>query len=167
MTRGSPGLRKVLLTNHVVFSVGWLGAVAAFLALSILALTTSDPGVVRAIYIALQPLAHWVLVPLSAASLASGLVQSLVTTWGLFRHYWVIFKLLINLAATGILLLYLRTVDHLADAARSAPGSANLADPSPVLHSVAALLGLVLATFLSIYKPRGMTKYGQRKLRAA
>ena len=31
----SPRLRKLALTAHVTFSVGWLGAVAAFLALSI------------------------------------------------------------------------------------------------------------------------------------
>ena len=167
MTRGSVGLRKLLLTNHVVLSVGWLGAVAAFLALSIAALATTDPRTVRALYIAMQPLAHWVLVPLSIASLVSGLVQSFVTPWGLFRHYWVICKLLINLTATGILLLYLRTVDHLSDLARSAPATSDLANPSPVLHSAAALIGLLVATFLSIYKPKGMTKYGQRRLRPA
>jgi hypothetical protein len=31
-----------------------------------------------------------------------------------------------------------------------------------VLHAAAALLLLLVATTLAIYKPRGMTRYGQR-----
>jgi len=34
---------------------------------------------------------------------------------------------------------------------------------SPVLHAAAALLLLLVATVLAVYKPRGMTRYGQRK----
>jgi hypothetical protein len=32
-----------------------------------------------------------------------------------------------------------------------------------MLHAVAALLLLLVATTLAIYKPRGMTQYGQRR----
>jgi hypothetical protein len=35
--------------------------------------------------------------------------------------------------------------------------------PSPVLHAGAALLLLLVATTLSVYKSRGMTRYGWRK----
>ena len=45
--------------------------------------------------------------PLCFASLFSGLVQSLGTEWGLFRHYWVLFKLLINVLPTALLLLHM------------------------------------------------------------
>lgn len=34
-----PTTRRALLTVHIVVSVGWIGAVAAFLALNIVALT--------------------------------------------------------------------------------------------------------------------------------
>jgi hypothetical protein len=34
-----------------------------------------------------------------------------------------------------------------------------------VLHSSAALLLLLVAATLSVYKPQGMTRYGQRKQR--
>ena len=53
----------------------------------------------RATYLVMEPAAWVVLVPLAFASLLTGLVQSLSTTWGLARHYWVLFKLLINLGA--------------------------------------------------------------------
>ncbi|MGH2918353.1 MAG: hypothetical protein ACRDLS_07115 [Solirubrobacteraceae bacterium] len=32
-----------------------------------------------------------------------------------------------------------------------------------MLHAGAALLLLLMAAILSVYKPRGMTRYGQRK----
>ncbi|MDP9202749.1 MAG: hypothetical protein M3P26_12560, partial [Gemmatimonadota bacterium] len=38
-----------------------------------------------------------------------------------------------------------------------------LRTPSVVLHSVLALLVLLVATTLAVYKPRGMTPYGRRK----
>ena len=34
---------------------------------------------------------------------------------------------------------------------------------SPALHAGAALLLLVVATTLAVYKPRGVTRYGRRK----
>jgi hypothetical protein len=40
-----------------------------------------------------------------------------------------------------------------------------LRNPSPVIHSGAALLALLVTTTLSVYKPRGMTRYGRRRQR--
>jgi ABC-type nickel/cobalt efflux system permease component RcnA len=82
-------LRKLVLTAHITFSVGWLGAVAVFLALAIAGLTSRDPQMVRAAYSAMELTARFVIVPLAIASLFSGLIQSLGTPWGLFRHYWM------------------------------------------------------------------------------
>ena len=44
----TPGLRKFALTVHVTASVGWIGAVIAFLALVVAAMTSQDVQVVRA-----------------------------------------------------------------------------------------------------------------------
>ncbi len=159
-----PRLRKSALTAHVAFSVGWLGAVAAFLALAVVGLTSKDADTVRAVHLAAEPLTWFLLVPLAFASLVTGLVQSLGTTWGLFRHYWVIFKLVINLFAVTVLLLYTETVSFLAGvAAESDANLRELQGPTFVLHSAAALVLLVAATFLAVYKPRGLTRYGRRK----
>ena len=164
----TPGWRKLALVAHVASSVGWLGAVAAFLALAVLGLTSQDAPTVRGVYLAMAPAAWLVLVPLGLASLATGLVQALSTKWGLFRHYWVLAKLSINLFAFVVLLLYTQTLDSLA---RTAEATASSSDPdalrsvSPVLHAAAALLLLLTATGLSIYKPRGTTPYGRRARR--
>ena len=159
----TPGLRKLALTAHVTASVGWLGAVAGSLALAIAGLASQDPETVRAVYVALELTGWFVLVPLSLASLLTGIVESLGTKWGLFRHYWVLAKLVVNLLATIILLLYTQTLSTLADVARNTPGASG--DPSPVLHAGAGLLLLLGATVLAVYKPRGLTRYGRRKQR--
>lgn len=163
----SPGVRKFALTAHVTSSVGWLGAVVGFLALAVGGLMTQDASRVRAAYLAMELTAWSVVLPLSLASLLTGLVQSLGTTWGLFRHYWVVFKLLINVFATIVLLMYMQTLSYFAgEAADSRLSNADLLalrSPSPVLHAGAALLLLLVATVLAVYKPRGMTPYGQRR----
>ncbi len=163
----TPRLRKLALTAHVTASVGWLGAVAGVLGLAIAGLTSDDAQTVRAVYIAMESTGWFVLIPLALASLMTGLVQALGTKWGLFRHYWVLFKLFINVFATIILVMYMQTLGDLADvaAATTAPGDhlGGLRSPSPVLHAGAALLLLLVATTLAVFKPAGTTRYGRRK----
>jgi hypothetical protein len=167
----TPRLHKLALTAHVTSSVGWLGAVVGFLALAVVGLVSEDAQTVRGAYLVMEPIGWFVLVPLALASLLTGLVQSLATAWGLFRHYWVVFKLLINLFATLVLLMYMQTLDHFAGIAANTTVSSGdlsaLRDPSPVLHSVLALMLLVAASTLAVFKPRGMTPYGQRKRQRA
>ena len=149
--------RRATLTAHVVSSVGWLGAIAASLVLAIAGLS-GDDETARAAYPALEVVGWYALVPLSAASLVTGVVQGLTSKWGVLRHYWVVTKLLINLVAALVLLTYMQTLEALAATpdARSA---------SPVLHASGALLLLVVAAILSVSKPTGLTRYGWRRER--
>ncbi|MPY94295.1 MAG: DUF2269 domain-containing protein [Acidimicrobiia bacterium] len=163
----TPGLRKLALTTHVASSVGWLGSVTAFLALSIVGLVSDDDQTVRAVYVAMDVSGWYVLVPFSVASLATGLVQSLGTSWGLLRHYWVVIKLVMTVVASVVLVLYTETLDHFACVAADtgAPRASldGLDGASPVIHAAAALLLLLVATTLSVFKPRGLTRHGRRK----
>lgn len=162
----TPGVRKFALTAHVASSVGWLGAVAIFLALAIAGLTSVDRQVVRAAYLAMNLTGWYVIVPLSLASLATGLVQSLGTTWGLFRHWWVVVKFVITIVATALLLLHMQPTTFLADVAAESALSATDhrgVRIQLVFDASAALVALLVNTTLSIYKPRGLTRYGWRK----
>ena len=114
-------LRKFALTAHVISSVGWLGAVAAFLALAVAGLTSRDAQLVRGSYLAMELTGWYVIVPLCLASLATGLVQSLITPWGLFRHYWVLVKFLITVVSAAILFAYTKTLGHLGGLAADRP----------------------------------------------
>jgi hypothetical protein len=162
----TPGLRKFALTSHVTSSVSWLGAVAAFLVLAVAGLSSRDDETVRAAYIAMHVTTWFVIVPLSLAALLTGLVQSLGTTWGVFRHYWIATKLLLTIPATGILLLHTQPIDRVAAVARTRIlSSSDLRQLriQLVADAGAALFVLLVTTALSVYKPWGMTTYGLRR----
>jgi hypothetical protein len=161
----TPGLRKFALTTHVTSSVGWLGAVGAFLALAIAGLVSQDAQIVRAAYLAMHLTTWFVIVPLCLAALLTGIVQSLGTTWGLFRHYWIVTKLLLTVLATIILLVHTQPIDRVAAVAAQttlASGDLRQLRIQLVGDACAALFVLLVTTTLSVYKPWGMTPYGLR-----
>jgi hypothetical protein len=159
-----PRARKLALTAHIASSAGWLGAIVVFLALAIAGLASEDAQMVRAVYLVAEPITWFALVPFAIASLLTGLISSLGTSWGLFRHYWVLFKLALNLFATVILLMHTQTVGHFAGVAAQ-PGTdlSELKSTTFVVHSSGGLLVLLAAMVLAVYKPRGRTPYGHRK----
>jgi hypothetical protein len=162
----SPGLRKFALTAHITFSIGWFGAVAAFLVLAIGGLFSQDRELVRAAYLVMSLTTWLVIVPLALVWGLTGVVSSLGTKWGLFRYYWVLLKLVITLLATIVLLIHTQPIDLLASvAAKTAVLGAGLqgAQLDMVIASSASIVVLLVLTVLSVYKPRGMTPYGQRK----
>lgn len=156
-----PRLRKAVLAIHVATSVGWLGAVIAYLTLDITAVTGDDPALVRAAYQAMDVTVRFGIVPLALVTVVVGIVNALGTSWGLLRHYWVVVKLLLTLFATTILLIESRTVAALADQAASGTDAREL--PGTLGHSIGGIVVLLGALILSIYKPRGLTRYGWRK----
>jgi hypothetical protein len=167
-----PRLRKFALALHLSFSVGWIGAVVAYLALGLSAATSQDAQTVRAAWIAMELTGWYAIVPLALASLLTGLVMALGTKWGLFRHYWVLISLVLTVLATGVLLLHMPDVSVLADVAREADGAsldglgkhlyARL-EEGDLLHPGLGLVVLLVIQVLNVYKPQGMTRYGQRK----
>jgi hypothetical protein len=158
----TPGLRKFLLTVHVVASVGWVGAVTAFLALAATGLLSSDPQLVRASYIAMDLTYRIVVIPFGLAALATGIVSSLRTDWGLFRYYWIIVKLSVTVPAIVLMLVHVQPVSRLASVVLTmALPNIDLAQPGLQLlvYACLALFVLLVATVLSTYKPRGRTRY--------
>ena len=159
----TPALRRLTFTTHITSSVGWVGAVMAFLALAVIGFTSDDEVKVRGAYLLMAPAAWFVLVPLAHASLLSGIVLSLATPWGLFRHYWVVLKLGITVFSTVILLVYMGTFRQMAGvAADPVLDLAAVRNASPIVHAILALILLLAATVLGVYKPFGMTGYGRR-----
>ena len=161
----SSALRKFALTAHVTTSVGWLGAVAAFLALAISGVASPDGGTMRAAYVAMNLTGWFVIVPLCLASFVSGVVLACGTPWGLLRHYWVVVKLIVSVVATIVLLAHMQPVSRMAEAAIEMPSS--LATMRRMRLQIigdagAALAALLLATTLSVYKPKGLTRFSRK-----
>jgi hypothetical protein len=163
----SPGLRKFALAVHLTLSVGWIGAVAAYMALDIAAATSQDAQTLRASYLAMDSIAGSVIVPLAFSSLLTGLVISLGTTWGLFRHYWVLISFLLTVVATVVLLVETRVISYFGEIAAdpTAAGDELRALGNTLGHSIGGTVVLLVILVLNVYKPRGLTRYGQRKQR--
>ena len=159
----TPGLRKLWLVIHLALSVGWIGAVVSYLVLGISAVSSNDVETVRAAWIAMDQTGWWAIVPLAIGSLLTGLIMSLGTPWGLFRHYWVLITLALTIFCVAILLLHMPTVSALAQMART--GTAHESQGGDLLHPSAGLLVLLVITVLNVYKPRGVTPYGWRRQR--
>lgn len=163
-----PWATKLALTAHVTTSVGWFGALLAYLALAVVGATSQDAQLVRAVYVAAEPMTSYVIVPLAFASAGTGLVSALFSKWGLVRHYWVLSKIALSGLATAVLLTYTETVGVVGKLAAQ-PGVAvsDLRTPSFVLQSGVTLAALLVAIVVGVYKPRGLTPYGKRKRGAA
>ena len=160
----TPRLSKAVLTSHITFSVGWLGAVAVFLALAITGLTSQDVLLVRSSLIAMELSAWFVIVPLCLTSFFTGVVQAVGTKWGLFKHYWVVVKLFLTVASTILLLLHMQPISYLAGVATESSFS-NSQYSGQLINLIskagAAILVLLATTTISIYKPWGKIQLAQ------
>lgn len=151
-------MSKLVLTSHVTFSIGWVGAVAVFLALAINGLKSNNEQLVRACLLAMKISGWFVILPLCLTALATGIVQAIWTKWGLFRYYWIVVKLFLTLGSTILLLLHLQPIDELANAASQPAFSDSKHAPQIIdliAKSGAAILVLIIITTISIYKPWG------------
>ena len=160
-----PGVRQLALVVHLTSSVGWIGAVVAYLALGVAAATGRDAETVRAAWTAMEVTGWWAIVPLAVAALLTGLAMALGTPWGLFRYYWVLVSLALTVLCTVVLVLHMPSVSATAavlrqmDMSSMGGGAAHGAMGGDLFHSGVGLVVMVL----NVYKPRGVTPYGWRK----
>jgi hypothetical protein len=163
----TPGWRKLVLSVHLISSLGWIGAVIAYVALGIQAVVNRDPATVRGAWMAMDLVGWFVIVPLALSALVTGVVISLGTPWGLFRHYWVLISLALTLLAMAVLILHMPSVSATAALARVADSSQLGQLGGDLGHAIGGLLVLLMVTVLNVYKPQGLTPYGWRKQQEA
>lgn len=153
--------RKLLRAAHVVAAGAWLGLVVAMLALGATAQTTPAPELAAASYRLMARLGGSVIPPLAIGTLLTGFALSLLTPWGIARHWWVLVKIALGLA---VILTSVTLTDAWIAQAITQPAAAG--GTRLVAASVAHLLMLGLATVISVDKPWGRTPRG-RERRAA
>jgi hypothetical protein len=143
-----PGLRRSLLTLHIVAGVALLGDVAVILAIGVRATTTDDPQLAAAAWELLSVLPFLFGIPLSFISLLTGVALGLGSKWGVLRHAWVRTKLVLNVSViiVGALLIG-PALTALADGREASEG---------VVLAGAAwdVAALTFATSLGVFKPR-------------
>jgi hypothetical protein len=163
-----PSLRKFVLTTHITFSVGWIGAVLAYLVLVVAAMTRPDAQTLRTAWMAMELIGWYLIVPLALASLLTGFGMSLGTPWGLFRHYWVLLSLVSTIVATVVLLQHMPTVSLFAGIAADTDhpdvGDLRAALRGELLHAGVGLLVLLFVEALNVFKPVGLTAYGRHQV---
>ena len=158
----SPAIRKLMLTVHITGSVGWLGAIVAYVALNVPVYVSDDEQIVRAAYLMMEPVLRYALIPLAAVALVTGFLQALGTSWGLLRHYWVTISLVLTTFAFVILVLHLPAVEAMAAVAVDPTADVDRLG-GDLFHAVGGLVVLLVPLALNIYKPRGLTGYGWRR----
>lgn len=147
-------VRAALLTVHVAASAGWLGLIGALIVLEVIGLNSADQALQAGISIAMAAIACWILIPLVFASLCTGLVLAVGTSWGLSRHWWLVAKsgIAAVLTVTGVVLILPRLSNLLA-------GEGEPLQLRTVALRSAALVLLLVATGLSVVKPWGKTRF--------
>lgn len=158
--RGRPRLskrpRRLLRAGHVVVAGGWFGLVVAMLALGIAGLVAPPDAAPEATYRLMHVIGGRVIPPMAVATLATGVVLSLLTSWGLVRHWWVATKIVVGLAV--IVTAVSLTDSWLEQAIDDPTGRAGvrLAATSGVHLAL-----LAFATVISVDKPWGRTPRGR------
>ncbi|MEO7194426.1 MAG: hypothetical protein ABIZ05_06325 [Pseudonocardiaceae bacterium] len=155
--RLSRRVRAVVLTVHVVMSVGWLGIDGALVALEVTGLATVHPAARVGMATATAVIACWVLVPVVFLALVSGLVLALATHWGLARHWWVLVK-----SGIAAVLVALGLVSLVPALPAILAGDGAPATTLTLIGRLVALVLLLAATGLSMIKPWGRTPRGRR-----
>ena len=110
------------------------------------------------------------LLTLGLLTLTTGVVLGLGTRFGLLRYWWVVTKLVITLVLVVLVMVALQPT--LADAATqtavvdgSLPARLNDVRRNMIFPPLVSTSCLLFASWLSVYKPWGVTPRGRRFLR--
>lgn len=169
-----PRLRKSMLFVHIVTGVGWMGTDIALMILVFGALRSDDAERVAASYLATAYIGVLAVPVLAVAMTISGIILSLGSGLGLFKHWWVFVKLLISLVLCVLvwlaLLPELTTLPDMvemgasADQVRDRLGEATVGLLFP---PVVSFTMMAVASLLSIFKPWGRTPWTRPSRRPA
>ncbi|WP_206443824.1 hypothetical protein [Nocardioides turkmenicus] len=167
-TRLRPGVRKAVLVLHLLGVGAWLGVDVV---VGIMAAIGTGSGDAADRGLALQVFGTYLAGPMLAAGvivLATGLVLGWGTKWGLVRFWWVAVKLVINVVLVALILLVLmpgmaevRTIGEVLAATGELTGDVSRLRFPPAV----SLTALTIAVVLSVYKPWGRTRFGERGYR--
>lgn len=154
--------RRATLVVHVTAAAGWLGLTLGLLALAFAAITTGSAATTEAAVRSMKLFADWLVIPIALSTLLSGLVLSLGTPWGLARHRWVYAKFWLTLATTAASAFALRP--GLNDTMAAVSAGSPVTDPSGLIAGpVVSLSAYLFMTVISVLKPWGLTRRGQKQ----
>lgn len=154
--------RNALLGLHVLFASTWIGGVAALLLVSLVGRAPRGGDALALAREAMQWIDWVIIIPSCLGSLGTGFLFSWLTSWGFFRHWWLVIKWALTTAMILFGIFFLGPwVDGTAKMAAER-GLVALGDPAYTAtalrvlgFSVVQMALLVLMLFLSTLKPLG------------
>lgn len=162
--RGTQTLKGI----HLFFICAWLGAGLSVLVLGLIQGNFTNGDEIYAVNAASTFIDEYLIIPSAVATLVTGIVYSIFTRWGFFKHKWITFKYIVVVAQILFGALFLgswsNTVTEIVDIERGAAlqNSVYLHSSEMLLYWGAAQMTLlVVVIFISIYKPWGKRKEKQ------
>jgi len=169
MKKLGPTGQRWLKGFHLFFACLWVGASLAMLNLQIFYKPASPDGL-NTIHTVLSLLNFTVVIPAAMACLITGLLMSVFTNWGFFKHYWVLIKWIATptmiLFGTFVLGPWAGLMQALArsEGLKALQNQTYLSYRSLTLAFGLILLGvLIFMIFMSTLKPWGQRGKGASK----
>ncbi|NLD38413.1 MAG: hypothetical protein GX654_16245 [Desulfatiglans sp.] len=152
---------KWLKGFHMIAVSCWVGGAVSLILLYFLKNGVDDRGVLYGINRSIHHIDMAVIViPGAFGSLVTGLIYSAFSSWGFFRHKWMIFKWIVTVAAILFGTFFLGPWETNMMEISGKIGLASLNDPeylynekmNLIFGAIQALL-LIATIFVSIFKP--------------
>ena len=152
--------QRWLKTIHIFFACLWIGGVLSLILMMIF-LNAENGLELYGIHVSMEFIDYIIIAPGGMGSLLTGLLYSIFTNWGWFKHRWVIVKWCINLYGAILGTFWLGPwLNKMVDIVHS-EGMAALSDQAYIHNKAMSLsfgsfqlLTLFLALYLSVHKPR-------------
>ncbi|GLX67194.1 hypothetical protein [Paenibacillus glycanilyticus] len=147
--------RRILLLLHILFAAIMFGVQVVFIILALTASVTDDPDVLHACYSIMHLLADSSVRASTIGTTVTGIALSMLTSWGLFRYYWVIAKEALTFVAIliGFIGLHEWTLRGISD-----HGSLTVHHTWLMVGITLQTLSIIIMYMLSVWKPGGKRK---------
>jgi hypothetical protein len=145
--RLSAPVRRAILTLHIVVAVGLLGDSAGFLAVAIRGASSDDPAFARSCYELLRMFSVVIGIPLSFATLITGVTLGISSRWGIVRYPWTTAKLAL---IVSVILVGALVIDAALTTMLDGRGGA---ETRLITAAAWDVFALTTATTLAVYKP--------------
>jgi uncharacterized membrane protein len=161
MLKLSPKGIKWLKGFHLLAVASWIGGAVSLLALYFLKIGITDGSVLYGINRSIHHVdMNIVVIPGAIGSLLTGLIYSIFTHWGFFRHNWLTFKWIVTVTAIIFGTFYLGPWEAAMMDISGKIGIASLTDSAylynqkmNLMFGTLQVLILMITIFVSILKP--------------
>jgi len=155
--------RKWLNGTHMFFASAWVGAAVCMTTLRLLSLKNSvlaNGDILYAVNASIKLIDDAIIIPAALGTLLTGLLISLLTPWGFFRHRWVTVKWAVTLIAilfgTFFLGPWVNELTALADTFRAVAPAEPIFQLLLIRHTLwggVQTITLIAVVFISALKP--------------